>query len=136
MLDYYPTSFLPSNTGLVEIELKTFSIKVSNPVRAIMECLYLSPQNQELSEVYELMEGLNNIRPQQVESLLEGCRSIKVKRLFLYMAEKAGHAWLKHIDQSKIDLGAGKRSIVNDGVYVPKYQITIPKEIAYNGQGI
>jgi hypothetical protein len=45
------------------------------------------------------------------------------------MADKAGHDWLSYLNLEKVDLGSGKRSIVKDGVYVPKYQITIPKEL-------
>ena len=75
------------------------------------------------------MEGLNNLRPATVQTLLEDCSSIKVKRLFLYLADKAGHEWLSYIDLNKVDLGSGKRAIVSDGVYIPKYQITVPKEL-------
>lgn len=49
------------------------------------------------------------------------------------MAEKAGHSWFKHIDLSKIDLGKGKRSIVPGGVYVPGFEITVPKELIEHG---
>ena len=94
-----------------------------------MECLYLAPRSQPLQETFELMEGLNNMRPALTQQLLETCRSVKVKRLFLFMADKAGHDWLSYLNLEKIDLGSGKRSIVKDGVYVPRYQITIPKEL-------
>ncbi len=123
------TSFLPPDLGLIEIEHKGFKVKVSSSARAVMECLYLAPKSQPLLEVFELMEGLNNLRPVSVQKLLEGCTSVKVKRLFLYLADKAGHEWLSYIDLDKVDLGSGKRAIVNDGVYVSKYQITVPKEL-------
>lgn len=123
------TSFLPADLGLVEIEHKGFRVKVSSPARAVMECLYLAPKSQPLLEVFELIEGLNNLRPASVQKLLEDCTSVKVKRLFLYLADKAGHEWLSYINLDKIDLGSGKRAIVNDGVYVSKYQITVPKEL-------
>ncbi|HEX9512381.1 MAG TPA: type IV toxin-antitoxin system AbiEi family antitoxin domain-containing protein [Puia sp.] len=42
-VDYHQASFLPSDIGLTEVELKNFSIKVSGPVRAIMECLNIAP---------------------------------------------------------------------------------------------
>ncbi len=128
-LDYYQSSFLPSDLGLTEVELRTFSIKVSGTERAIMECLYLAPENQELFECYELMEGLNNLRPELVQKLLKECKSVKVKRLFMYMAEKAGHAWVQYLDLKKVDFGSGKRSLVEKGVYVSKYQITVLKEL-------
>jgi len=124
------TSFLPPSLGLVDMEYKTFSIRVSSPARAIMECLYLTSGTESLIEAYQLMEGLNNLRPTSVQTLLETCTSVKVKRLFLFMAEKAGHDWLKYLQLEKIDLGSGKRSLVTDGVYVSKYQITIPKALA------
>ena len=132
-LDYYSSSFLPADIGLVEVELKTFSIQVSSAARAILECLFLAPKNQELVECYQLMEGLNNLRPNLVQNLLETCTSIKLKRLFLFLAEKANHSWVKHLNIEKIDLGSGKRSIVKNGVYNPKYKITVPSELA-NGE--
>ncbi len=128
-LENNASSFLPAGLGMTEYQHKSFAIKISSPVRAIMECLYLAPNKQPLIEVYELMEGLNNIRPGIAQKLLESCSSIKVKRLFLYLADKAGHDWLTYINQDKIDLGKGKRQIVSDGLYIPKYQITVPKEL-------
>ncbi|WP_339672480.1 type IV toxin-antitoxin system AbiEi family antitoxin [Dasania marina] len=129
------TSFLPSALGLVEIDHKSFKVKISSPARAVMECLYLAPKYQPLMEVYELMEGLNNLRPTIVQQLLEACTSVKVKRLFLYMADKAGHEWLSYINLDKVDLGSGKRAVVSDGVYVSKYQITVPKALdSVNGE--
>lgn len=136
IVDYYPTSFLPSDAGLTEIEIKNFSIKISGAIRAFMECLYLAPEKQELMECLELMEGLNNLPPQKVQKLLEQCRSIKVNRLFLYMAEKVGHSWFQHLDLKNVDLGKGKRSIVKGGVYIDKYQITVPKELEQDGSNI
>ena len=123
------TSFLPADLGLVEVGHKSFKVKVSSSARAVMECLYLAPKSQPLMEVYELMEGLNNLRPATVQKLLEACTSVKVKRLFLYLADRAGHEWLNYLKLDKVDLGSGKRAIVSDGVYVPKYQITVPKEL-------
>lgn len=123
------TSFLPYNTGLHPVEQKSFSIKISNPERAIMECLFATPKFHSFVECYELMEGLNNLRPNQVQNLLEQCSSVKVKRLFLYMAEKANHHWFHYIKTEKIDLGSGKRSLLKDGIYIPKYRITVPREL-------
>ena len=99
-----------------------------------MECLYLVPKYQDLSECYELMEGLNNLRPKEVQKLLEACTSVKVKRLFLFLADKVGHVWLKHIDFNQIDLGKGKRSIIKGGTYIPKYQITVNNELGLNDE--
>lgn len=128
-IEYQSSSFLPADLGLVEYTHKDFQIEISSPARAIMECLYLAPERQPLLEVFELMEGLNNLRPKSVQTLLEACISVKVKRLFLYMAEKAGHSWFNYLKPETINLGKGKRQIEPDGVYIPKYQITVPKTL-------
>lgn len=133
-IDYYTTSFLPSDLGLTEFPIKEFSIKISSPARAILECLYLAPKYQELFECYELMEGMGNLRPRSVQQLLESCSSVKVKRLFLYFAEKLKHDWLEFVDLSKVDLGTGARSLVKNGVYISKYKITVPKEFEKDEQ--
>lgn len=127
---YKSTAFLPVNVGIVEFRFPSFTLQVSSPARAIMECLYAAPGEMDLMECYEIMENLNDLRPTLVQELLEKCTSIKVKRLFLYMAEKLNHPWLKFLDLSKVDLGKGKRSLVNGGVYVAKYQMTVPSAIA------
>ena len=75
------------------------------------------------------MEGLATLRPNQAQELLEDCKSIKAKRLFLYFAERVGHSWFNYIDQTKIDLGSGNRSIVPNGILVPKYSLVLPKEL-------
>lgn len=131
-IEYFSSKFLDSTLGLIEFPVKEFTIKISSPARALLECLYLSPEKQGLVECYQLMESLNNLRPKQVQALLEGCSSVKVKRLFLYLAEKSGHSWFNYIQLDKIDLGKGKRSIVSNGTYVAKYQITVPRELAYD----
>jgi len=80
------SNFIPPDLGLVEVPIKEFNIKVSGEIRALMECLHLVPTQQELTECYELMESMNNLHPKKVQELLDNCHSIKVKRLFLYLA--------------------------------------------------
>ena len=70
---------------------------------------------------------MNNLHPKKVQEFLSNCHSIKVKRLFLYLAEKAKHEWFNHLDLSNIDLGSGKRKIVENGALDEKYKITVPK---------
>ena len=133
-VEFHPSSFLPPDVGMTDVDFRTFSIKVSGAARSMMECLYLAPDKQDLMECYELMEGLNNLRPDQVQILLEKCRSIKVKRLFLYLAEKCGHGWVEYLNLNDVELGSGKRSIVKNGIFVKKYQITVPKEFEESGK--
>ncbi len=108
-------------------QLNQFEIIISAPELAIMEMLYLIPQKQSFDEALEIMEALTTLRPKIVQQLLAEGKSVKVKRLFLFMAEFSNHAWVKDIDVKKINLGSGKRVIVKNGVLDKKYKITIPK---------
>ena len=123
------TKFLPANSALFEYFLDGLKLQISSPERAILECLYLLPDRFDMMECYQILEGLSNLRPKILQELLENCNSIKVKRLFLYMASKANHQWLDFVDQSRIDLGTGDRVIVKGGVYIKKYKISVPKEL-------
>lgn len=129
-VQHVKTAFLPLGVGLTPHEEKTFSITISTPERAMMECLYLAPAKLDVIECYHLMEGLSNLRPKVIDQLLTQCESVKVKRLFLFMADKAQHQWLRFVDRKKIDLGTGDRSIVKGGVYNSDFRISIPKELA------
>jgi len=116
--------------GMTDFQEGELTMKISNPACAIMECLALCPENFPLLESFELMEGLASLRPAKVQELLENCKSVKIKRLFLYFAEKANHSWFKYLDISKINLGVGNRSLVESGVLVSKYKLVLPNELA------
>ena len=107
-----------------------FLIMISSLELAAMEMLYLVPNEQSFDEALKITEGLTTLRPQLVQQLLEECNSVKVKRLFLYMAEKNEHQWFQKLNIEKINLGSGKRVIVKDGVFDKKYLITVPREYA------
>lgn len=124
------TSFLPEEVGIKEIEVKNIKVNVSTPERAILEWLYLAPQYADLVECYNVFEGLVNLKPNLLKELLLTCTSKKVKRLFLYMAEKSNHQWFQFLKTDKIDIGKGDRKITENGYYNSKYKITIPKELA------
>ncbi len=124
------TSMFNSNIGLINFNEETFSIKISGPTRALLECLELVPKKFDLQEAWQIMEGLTSLNPKNVQEILEQCKSIKALRLFLFFAEKAGNAWFKYLNHSQLNLGKGKRSIVSNGIYIPKYQITVPKEFS------
>ncbi len=104
-----------------------FEITMSSTERAIMEQIHLAGSNDEIEHVLQLMEGLTTLRPKIAQELLENCRSVKVKRFFLWSAEAAGHAWFKRLDLSCIDLGKGKRQIYKGGRFNQKYGITVPE---------
>ena len=61
-----------------------------------------------------------------VQKLLEMCTSVKVKRLFLYMAESGRLPRLEEIGLGRINLGKGDRTVIKGGRLDPKYRITVP----------
>ena len=133
--DHFNVEFVVTRTNLFPAELregfteyqeKDFSVRISAPERAVLEMLHLVPQKVGFDEALLVMGNLVTLRPEVVQGLLEACRSVKVKRLFLFMAENQEHAWLSKVDLSKVDLGKGKRMIVSNGRYDPKYRITVP----------
>lgn len=118
-----------SHLAMSELDQGAFAIKVAAPERAIMEMLSLVPQEEFFEEAKLLMDGLTTLRPKIVQELLERCLSLKVKRLFLFLAEECNHAWMKKLNLSKIKLGKGKRVIEKGGAFNPKYLITVPRGI-------
>jgi len=129
-LNYVRTSFLPEGLGLISHEDMNLTLTISSAERAFFECLYLTPKKMDMLEVYQIMSGLISLRPKLLNKLLEQCSSIKVKRLFLYMADKTNHQWFKGLNIDDVDLGKGDRSIVKNGVYNSTYRITVPSEVA------
>ncbi len=104
-------------------------LTLSSPERAILELLNELPARESFHQVDKLFEGLANLSPRRLTVLLTDCRSVKVKRLFFFFAARHPHAWLKRIDRSKIDLGAGKRMLVKGGRLDPEMQITVPEDL-------
>lgn len=102
---------------------------LSSPERAILEMLDEVPQRETFHQVDVLMEGLVNLRPQRLSALLKDCRSVKVKRLFLWFAERHHHAWLSKLDREGIDLGRGKRVLEPGGRLDTKFDITVPESM-------
>lgn len=96
--------------------------------RAILEFLDGAPEFAEYDEALKIVEGLTSLRIKILQSLLERCESAKVKRLFQHLAERAKHPWFQKLDQTRIELGSGKRLIYKDGYYDSKYKITVPEE--------
>ncbi len=128
-IDFKGTALFDQKTriGLTDLRVGLYEIKMSSAERAIMEVLHLVPGEETFDEAQKLMEGLTSLRPSLVQELLQACTSVKVKRLFMFMAEAANHAWVKRLKISKTELGKGKRVVIGGGRLDPKYQITVPR---------
>jgi len=126
---YKMTSLFPENLqgSYVSFSAGSFTINISSPERAAMEMLYHVPAKQGFDEAARIMESLLTLRPVLVQKLLEACASVKVKRLFLYMAQAANLPFVAKLDLTKVNLGKGDRTVVKGGRLDPKYRITVPR---------
>jgi len=104
-------------------------LTVAAPERAILELFDELPDHESFHQADMLMEGLSDLAPRRLQTMLTRCRSVKVKRLFFFFADRHQHAWLKHLDRATIDLGSGKRMLVKEGRLDQTYQITVPKDL-------
>ena len=107
-------------------------LRVAGEERAAIEMLDEVPATLGFDHADEIFQGLSNLRPRLVTQLLETCRSVRAKRLFLFYADRHAHAWVKHVDRGHIDLGKGKRQLAPGGRLDARYQITIPASLSSN----
>ncbi|MBI4652090.1 type IV toxin-antitoxin system AbiEi family antitoxin [Candidatus Desantisbacteria bacterium] len=105
-----------------------WQLNVSLPERAILEMLSMVPGKESFHMADVIMEGAVNLRPDFLNELLKGCQNIKVKRLFLWLAEKHHHQWFNLVNINDVNLGKGKRVVCKGGKLDPKYLITVPKD--------
>ena len=115
--------------------LEEWPLTISTPERAMLEILLDVPERISFEHADQLMQGLPTLSPHRLDKLLECCTNVKVKRLFLWLAEKNKAPWLKRIDLGKFSmesgaLGSGKRVIAMRGRLDPKYLITVPRAAA------
>jgi hypothetical protein len=115
-------------------------IDISSPELAILEVLMDVPQHVSFEHADQLLQGLPTLSPHKLSRLLERCTNVKVKRLFLWLAEKNQSPWLKKIDLEKFSmksgsLGSGKRVLAEGGSLDPKYLITVPHDMQRNAHG-
>lgn len=106
-----------------------YQFPVSVPEQAFLECLLLTPTHYSYMDLYYIMEQLTTLRPEILQLVLENTDNCKVKRMFLYMAQKAGHYWFSRLDMNRTDLGSSKYQLTKSGIYIPEYKITVPKEL-------
>ena len=119
---------LPKHTMKLEWNEKEMPMIISATVRAVLEHLDEIPGRERLDDAGNVMRELALfLNPPIIQEVLCQCRSVKVKRLFLWFGERHGQPWFGRIDVNKIDLGSGKRVLFKEGGCLDrKYQITYP----------
>jgi len=104
-------------------------LTLSRPERAYLELLDELPGRESFHQADKLMEGAVNFSPRRLQTLLAECRSVKVKRLFFFFADRHGHRWLDRLDKTVVEFGRGKRLLVKGGRLDADYLITVPGNI-------
>lgn len=115
-------------------------MSIATPERAWFEVLLDVPNRVSFEHADQLMQGLGNLSPSRLNGLLEECTSVKVRRLFLWFAERHGHGWRRRLDTERFTmdsgrLGSGKRQLAADGTLEPHYLITVPRSMAEGAHG-
>jgi len=116
-------------TDLTELPVNNQTVKASVIEFAVLEVFEKVTDESSFIFSSELFQGLTSLRPRKLQSLLERSPSVKVKRLFLFLAHYYQHPWLKRIDESKVELGSGNRQIVKGGYVDRQYKITVPLKL-------
>lgn len=107
------------------LQVDQVELEVATLEQAAFEMMYLVPKRQSYEEAFLVMESLTSLRPQVVQRLLEGCTSVKTKRLFMHAAEQSDQPWLPRLDLSKVDFGSGRRTIHAGGRLDRKYDLVV-----------
>ena len=119
-----------ASVGINEVSssVRDWTLRVAGPERAITEVLSLvDTTDASFTHAAELFAGLTSLRPDVISSLLAACTSIKVKRLFLFLADWHDYPWFRKVAWRQLNLGSGKRVITKGGVLDNQFMITVPE---------
>jgi len=102
------------------------AFNICAPDTAYLQVLMDVPKAVSFEFADQLMEGLSNLSPKRLDKLLRHCKSVKVKRLFFWFAERHTHPWFAKLNSRDYKLGTGKRMLVKGGKLDLRYNITVP----------
>ena len=117
------TAVVPLATGI-----RDWNLPMAGAEMAIMEMLNDINDQQSFTHAAQVFEGLTVLRLGVINALLDACRSIKVKRLFLFLAAHFGYLWASRLETAGLDLGKGNRQIVKGGRLDKRFLITVPED--------
>ncbi len=124
-----------ASVGINEVSssVRDWTLRVSGSERAVMEVLSMvDAADASFTHAAELFAGLTSLRPDVINTLLTACTSIKVKRLFLFLADLHDYPWFNKVEWRQLDLGSGKRVITKGGILDKQFMITVPE--SFRGQ--
>ncbi len=104
-------------------------LKISCLEKALPEVLNDVPGKVSFEHADQLMQGMTALSSRALQSLLEHCNNIKVKRLFLWFGSRHNHSWFSKFIVEDIYLRSGNPMIVKGSVLDKTYKITVPKDL-------
>ncbi|WP_422137886.1 type IV toxin-antitoxin system AbiEi family antitoxin domain-containing protein [Endozoicomonas sp. ALC020] len=113
------------------VTVKGKELRASRPELAAYEVVDAIGKNIRFEHAAELFQGLVNLSPRKVQSLLNRSNAVQTNRIFLFLSDYYGHQWFGRLDESQIQLGSGKRQVVTNGRFDERYQITVPQSLHY-----
>jgi hypothetical protein len=131
-LKFTSSNTFPHEEFLTVYEERGIKIKISSRELAILEYIESMDLAFSLETVENYMNSLGTLRPAVLQAVLEKCKSVKAKRVFLYLAEKLSLKFMEELNLEKISLGSGKRVVVKGGELQKKYLITVDRKIMEN----
>ena len=122
---FFKTSLFSTDVGIKTIEQKGLELQFSSNSCNSSGCKFTANSNIWYILEKFIYSGAMYNSSRKALSGVDICNSIKVKRLFLYMAENILHEWFDYLNLNKINLGSGKRVISKGGKLDKKYNIVI-----------
>lgn len=108
--------------------IRDWTLPMAGPERAMMEMLNdVEGGGFSFDHAARVFESLTVLRPRVVNNLLAACRSIKVKRIFLFFAVHYNYPWAKRLETAALELGRGNRQVVKGGRLDTRFRITVPE---------
>ena len=111
------------------VKIEGSEIRASKPELAAYEVVDSIGNHISFESAAELFQGLVNLSPRKIQSLLTRSQAIQTNRIFLFLSHYHNHQWVQYLDESLIELGSGKRQVVIDGRYDEQYKITVPASL-------
>ncbi len=102
---------------------------MARPERALLEVLSLVPKVISFELADSLFQGLTSLSPAKMAVVMQTCTSVKVKRLYFWLASRYDYPWTKHLQPQDYDLGSGKRLIAPGGKLDKRFMITVPEAL-------
>lgn len=116
-----------SEKDFTQITVQGKELRASSPELAAYEVVNAIGKHISFEHAAELFQGLTNLSPRKVQSILTRSKAVQTNRVFLFLSHYYHHQWTKRLDETQITLGTGKRQVVAQGRLESRYQITVPE---------